>query len=97
MRNFIYRWFNDEPVDDNKNMTEYQVIYKNENEPDKTVEVFFSVKAAKACMKQHPGARGYKTKIYRNGEWEPMGEITLTGSNKSFLANSPRNMQKANY
>lgn len=52
---------------------------------------------AKKIMRQHPGAKGTKTKVWSNGDWEPMGEIKLTGSNKSFIANSPRNMKKANY
>ena len=28
------------------------------------------------------------TKIYANGDWEPCGEIKLSGSNKTFMANT---------
>lgn len=62
---------------------------------DKTTgksETFCSVAAAKKRMKQllqegHE-VSGSKTKVYSNGDWEPCGEITLTGSNKVFMANA---------
>lgn len=62
---------------------------------DKTTgksETFCSVAAAKKRMKQllqegHE-VSGSKTKVYSNGDWEPCGEITLTGSNKVFMANT---------
>ena len=60
-------------------------------------EEVYSVAAAKKLMKEHPGARASKTKVYSNGDWVNCGEIHLKGSNKSFIANSPRNMKKANY
>ena len=53
-------------------------------------------KAAKKAMKEH-NARGSKFKIYSNGDIVDCGDITLKGSNKTFIANSPRNMKKANY
>ena len=38
---------------------------------------------------------GSKTKVWANGDWEPCGEISLTGSNKVFVANT--RMTKPNY
>ena len=60
-------------------------------------EELYTLNAAKKLMHQHPGATGSKTKVYSNGEWVNCGEITLKGSNATFIANSPRNMKKANY
>ena len=69
-------------------MTQYSVYDKT---TDKS-ETFYSLASAKKRMKQlikegHE-VSGSKTKIYANGDWEPCGEITLTGSNKSFMANT---------
>ncbi len=50
-------------------------------------ETFFSLSAAKKAMKEN-NARGYITKTYANGDWENCGEITLKGSNRTFLANT---------
>lgn len=65
-------------------------------------EELFSVAAAKKEMKRlikegHTDVHGNKTKVWANGEWENCGEITLTGSNATFIANSPRNMKNKNY
>lgn len=57
-------------------------------------EEFFTLTAAKKAMKEFCG-RGFKTKIYSNGDEVPMGEITIKGSNKGFVANS--RMTKPNY
>lgn len=38
-------------------------------------------------MKEH-NAKGTKTKVYSNGDWEPCGEIVLKGNNKTFMANT---------
>lgn len=57
----------------------------------------YSVREAKQVMKQHPGSTGSKIKVYSDGEWVNCGSITLKGFNKSFIANSPRNMKKSNY
>jgi len=57
---------------------------------------FFKASSAKKYMRE-TGLTGSKVKVYSNGDWIPMGEITLKGSNKSFIANSPRNMKKSNY
>jgi hypothetical protein len=59
-------------------------------------ETYYNVSAAKKEMKR-TGLPGYKYKIYSDGEWVPCGEIVLKGSNKTFIANSPRNMKQANY
>ena len=48
-------------------------------------------------MKANPGSTGDKTKIYSNGDWVPCGPIVLKGSNKTFIANSPKSMKKSNY
>ena len=47
-------------------------------------EQFHSLTAAKKAMKEH-NARGFITKVFSNGDWEPMGEIKLSGSNASKL------------
>lgn len=77
-------------------MTIYSVYWKDENgEPQS--ETCYTLTEAKKLMRQHPGATGSKTKVYSNGDWVNCGEITLNGSNKTFIANSPRNMKKPNY
>lgn len=58
-------------------------------------EQFHSLTAAKKAMKEH-NARGFITWVGRNGEWEPMGEIILKGSNASMLAGATK-QTKANY
>ena len=45
-------------------------------------------------MREH-NAQGFITKVWSNGDWEPAGEITLKGSNKTFIANTRQ--QKKNY
>ena len=50
-------------------------------------EEFTRLAAAKAAMKAH-NAKGYITKIYSNGDWVDCGEITLKGSNKTYIANT---------
>ncbi len=76
-------------------MTIYNVTWEENGE--RKHEELYTLNAAKKLMRQHPGATGSKTKIYSNGDWVNCGEITLKGSNASFIANSPRNMNKANY
>lgn len=73
-------------------MTEYTVV----NNDTGYYERFYNLKVAKKAMKEN-NAKGFKTKIYSNGDWINCGEITLTGSNKSFIANSPKEMKQANY
>ena len=76
-------------------MTICYVNWKDENGVHS--EECYSVSSAKKLMKEHPGATGSKIKVYSNGDWVNCGEITLKGSNKTFIANSPRNMKYANY
>lgn len=52
-------------------------------------EEFYSLSAAKKAMKEH-NAKGFITVIRSNGDWEPMGEIKLKGSNASMLAGATR-------
>lgn len=49
----------------------------------------------KELIKQGHEVEGSKTRVYSNSDWVNCGEITLSGSNKSFVANS--RMTKANY
>lgn len=69
-------------------MMKYSVYDKD----TKKSESFFTLTAAKKCMKeliaQGHEVSGSKTKIWANGNWEPAGEISLTGSNKAFMANT---------
>lgn len=73
-------------------MTEYFVY----NHEEGYSESFYTLKEAKKAMREH-NAKGEKIRIYSNGDWVNCGEILLRGSNKSFVANSPRNMKKTNY
>ncbi len=50
-------------------------------------ESYYSLNAAKKAMRA-TGARGYITKVYSNGDWMPCGEISLSRSNKTFVANT---------
>ena len=74
-------------------------IYSVYDKTTKESETYYSLSAAKKAMKeltkQGHEVVGDKTRIYSNGDWIPCGEITLSGSNKSFVANS--RMTKANY
>ena len=47
-------------------------------------EEFYNLSAAKKAMKEH-NAKGFITVVRSNGDWEPMGEIKLKGSNASML------------
>lgn len=77
-------------------MTICYIHWKDDNGNDQHKEVY-SIASAKRIMKQHPGATGSKVKVYSNGDCVPCGNIELNGSNKSFIANSPKNMKQANY
>lgn len=77
-------------------MTICYIHWKDENGIEQNEEVY-SISIAKKIMKEHPGATGSKIKVYANGNWVNCGEITLKGSNKSFIANSPKNMKNFNY
>lgn len=69
---------------------------------DKTIQErkeFYNVSSAKKWMRERikmgHDVTGSKTKLWANGEWEPMGKIKLNGINKVFIANA--GMTKANY
>lgn len=57
-------------------------------------EDFFTLPEAKKAMREN-NAKGFITKVWSNGDWEPMGEIKLTGRNKTFAANTRQ--EKASY
>lgn len=69
-------------------MIQYSVYDKTTD----NAETFFSLSAAKKRMKaliaEGHEVTGTKTKTYANGDWVNCGEITLSGSNKTFIANS---------
>ena len=69
-------------------MTTYSVF----DNTTKWSETYFTLSAAKKKMKelikQGHEVSGSKTKIYSNGDWVPCGPITLSGSNKTFVANT---------
>lgn len=64
-------------------MKVYTVINKKES----YVEEFHSLAAAKKAMREN-NATGYIMNVRANGDAEPCGEITLKGTNKTFLANT---------
>ncbi len=57
-------------------------------------EEFHTLAEAKKAMHEH-NATGHITKVWSNGDWEPAGEITLKGSNKTMMVNTKQ--QKPNY
>lgn len=76
-------------------MTLYSVYDKTTKEGETCYTLSGAKKWMKERMKMGHEVSGSKTKIYSNGDWIPCGEITLTGSNKTFIANSK--MTKPNY
>ncbi len=79
----------------NKQLNKWE--YNVEIEVWKDTFTFCSLKAAKMMIRANQDK--YKgsciTKIWANGDWENLGEIKLTGSNKTFVANTRQ--KKANY
>lgn len=65
-------------------MIEYTVY----SDKDNFYGVTSSLTEAKKMMKEHPGSEGMKTKIWSNGDFENIGKISLTGSNKTMVENS---------
>ena len=63
-------------------------IYSVSNGQDYREDVY-SLPAAKKAMKEH-NAKGFITVVRSNGDWEPMGEIKLKGSNASMLAGATK-------
>lgn len=47
-------------------------------------EDFYNLSEAKKAMVEH-NAKGFITKVWSNGDWEPAGEIKLKGSNKTLF------------
>ncbi len=72
------------------------IVYDNTT---KESETFFTLTASKKWMKKRVAqgheVEGYKYRIYSNGDTVNCGKIKLTGSNKSFVANSKQ--RKPNY
>lgn len=62
-------------------------IYEVINSETGYQERFYKLNEAKKAMKEHH-ARGFITKIWGNGDFEPCGEIQLKGNNKTFVANT---------
>ena len=67
-----------------------QCIVKNITTGD--FEEYYSLseakKAMKDLMKKGYDVSGVKYKVYSDGDFEPLGKITLTGSNAHFVANT---------
>ena len=62
-------------------------IYTVINRETDYQEEFTSLNEAKKAMREH-NARGFITKMWRNGDWENLGEIKLKSNNKTFVANT---------
>ena len=76
-------------------MTLYSVYDKTTKEHETCYTLTGAKKWMKERIKLGHEVSGSKTKIYSNGDWVNCGAITLTGSNKTFIANT--RMEKANY
>mgnify|MGYP001023260699 CR=1 FL=1 len=73
-------------------------VWNKETKRWKTINVtkmeksftFYSLAAAKKLIKENieKYTGSCITKIWANGDWENCGEIKLSGSNKTFIANS---------
>lgn len=69
-------------------------IYDVINEETGYHETFCNLFSAKKAMKEN-NAKGFITQCWANGDWEPMGEIVLKGTNKTLAANTRQ--RKAGY
>lgn len=47
-------------------------------------EEFLRLREAKKAMKR-TGLPGFKIKVWSNGDWDPCGEINLSGQNKCHV------------
>lgn len=63
----------------------YDVTYANGNS-----KTFYNLNDAKKEIKNNPGSKGFITKIYNNGDWEPIGEIKIKGCNASCVVGATR-------
>lgn len=64
-------------------------------------ETFCSLSEAKKEMKKlikngYDDTHGFITKVWSNGDWEPMGSITLDGRNTTFCANTRQKKESYN-
>ena len=66
-------------------MKTYDTVYSDNGRQER--ETFSSLTAAKKWMRSRPGSKGYITKVYANGDFEPCGEITLNGRNAVQMSN----------
>lgn len=73
-------------------MTIYTVINIESN----YIKDFYNLSSAKKAMKEHD-AKCYKTKVYANGKYTHCEEVLLNENNKTFVANSQKNMKKPNH
>lgn len=75
----------------NKNTREWEEIEVTDMEKSYT---FFDLSTAKkfikANLEKYTGS--CITKTWANGDWENLGEIKLTGSNKTFVANTKQSI-----
>ena len=69
-------------------MTMYSVYDKTTKETESFTSLSVAKKRMRPLMAQGHEVCGSKTKVWANGDWEPCGEISLTGSNKTFVANT---------
>lgn len=69
-------------------MVQYNVFDKTTKESKEFYSLSEAKKHMKKLIKEGHECYGSKTRIYSNGDWEHAGEITLTGSNKTFIANT---------
>ena len=68
------------------------IICSVRNKTTGDFEEYHSLSAAKKAMKelikQGYEVSGSKMKVWTNGDFEPLGNITLSGNNKHFIANT---------
>ena len=57
-------------------MTEYVVTLSNGEE-----KTLYSLSAVKIILKYDKDAKAFGYRIYSNGDWVPLGEVKLKGSN----------------
>lgn len=73
-----------------KKMKIYDTKWTNPATGEVERETHYSLTEAKRWMKERQGSRGFITKVWANGEWEPCGEITLKGRNSVQMSNQAR-------
>lgn len=73
-------------------MKEFIVSYVDNSGKEQS-QTFYKLTSAKAFMKEHPGSTGVIYKFWSNGDFECVGTIKLTGSNKTFVANTKQKIE----